>query len=462
VITFGEPASLLSHVLKVERLETDNTPQELFAKLRVDRENSFLLESASGSSKLAEYSFIGFDPSKMIRYSKGKLEVANQEDGSKEEFAVTDPLVKLRQLVPKELPSGLFRFAGGAVGFVSYDAVNCWERVPRHTPDADRFPDMEFGLFYDGIVFEHRRKEVYYFTLGENRIEEVRRATRQGAQTDGLGVSSVRTSIERAKFEETVRVAKEYVSSGDIFQVVLSRRQDFDAQGDLGRFYRELSLINPSPYMYFLKFGDRTIVGSSPEMLVRVEDRKVETFPIAGTRPHVADARRNAELAKELLADPKENAEHVMLVDLARNDVGKVSRYGSVRTPEFLEVHQYSHVQHMVSHVVGELRDEFDSYDAFRAVFPAGTVTGAPKVRAMEIIDELEPDARGPYAGAVGYISYSGNMDMCITIRTLIIKNGKIYVQAGAGIVADSSPENEYIETVNKATAMMKTVDFFN
>jgi len=256
-----------------------------------------------------------------------------------------------------------------------------------------------------------------------------------------------------------VEKAKEYVTAGDIFQVVLSKRYDFRIRGDLVGFYRNLREINPSPYMYFLKSGEHRIVGSSPEMLVRVENRVVETFPIAGTRPHVKNPIENKRLTEELLSDPKERAEHVMLVDLGRNDIGKVSKFGSVHLPEFMKVHQYSHVQHIVSRVVGNLRDECDCYDALRAVFPAGTVSGAPKVRAMEIIEELEPTRRGPYAGAVGYFSYNGNADFAITIRTLIANGDKAHIQVGAGIVADSEPEREWFETEHKAQALIKALE---
>ena len=253
--------------------------------------------------------------------------------------------------------------------------------------------------------------------------------------------------------------AKEYITAGDIFQVVPSKRYQFQIKGNLIPFYQALRTINPSPYMYFYKSGDRQIVGASPEMLVRVENRTVETFPIAGTRPVAEDPAENSKLVAELLADPKERAEHVMLVDLARNDVGRISKYGSVHVPEFMKVHQYSHVQHIVSRVVGQLKDDLQSYDALRAVFPAGTVSGAPKVRAMEIIDELEPVRRGPYAGAVGYFSYNGNADFAITIRTLFADKNQAYIQAGGGVVADSVPEQEWFETEHKAKALMQALE---
>ena len=268
-----------------------------------------------------------------------------------------------------------------------------------------------------------------------------------------------KVNVTKERFEKSVEKAKEYITSGDIFQVVLSKRYDFRFKGDLVTFYRSLRDINPSPYMYFLKAGNRKIIGSSPEMLVRVDNRVVETFPIAGTRPCVKDPSENKRLAEELLADPKERAEHVMLVDLARNDVGKIAKFGSVHVPEFMKVHRYSHVQHIVSQVVGDLREDRESYDALRAVFPAGTVSGAPKVRAMEIIEELEPAKRGPYAGAVGYFSYNGNVDFAITIRTLFADKDEAHIQVGAGIVADSVPEREWFETDHKAEALIRALN---
>jgi anthranilate synthase component I len=314
------------------------------------------------------------------------------------------------------------------------------------------------GLFDDGLVIDHKQKRAYYYYYNQNRLPEIEKTLKQAVAEDALAFSEPKVNTSQSRFEAAVEKAKAYVKQGDIFQTVLSKRFDFKFQGDLTVFYRELRAINPSPYMYYFKAGQRQIVGSSPEMLARVENRTVETFPIAGTCPAVHDAAENRRYARELLADPKERAEHVMLVDLARNDVGKVAKFGSVRVPEFMQVHRYSHVQHIVSRVVGDLRDDCDCYDALRAVFPAGTVSGAPKVRAMEIIDELEPTRRGPYAGAVGYFSYNGNADFAITIRTLFADGNQAHIQAGAGIVADSNPEREWKETEHKANALMKAL----
>jgi anthranilate synthase component 1 len=336
--------------------------------------------------------------------------------------------------------------------------VRYWEKLPASTREDLGFPDVEMGVFDDGIVFDHKQKRAYYYYYHENRIAEIEHILKQPVTAEALTVSQPKVNVTQQQYEAAVEKTKRYVKAGDIFQAVISKRFDFQIKGDLIQFYQALRDINPSPYMYFYKTGSRQIVGSSPEMLARVDNRTIETFPIAGTRPNAQNIQENRRLAKELLADPKERAEHVMLVDLARNDVGRVAKFGSVRVPEFMQVHRYSHVQHIVSHVVGDLRDGCDSFDALRAVFPAGTVSGAPKVRAMEIIEELEPTRRGPYAGAVGYFSYNGNSDFAITIRTLFAEGSRAFVQAGAGIVADSVPEREWFETEQKAGALMKAL----
>jgi anthranilate synthase component 1 len=351
------------------------------------------------------------------------------------------------------------RLVGGAVGYISYDAVRYWEKLPKNTVDDQQFPDIKVGIFDDGIVYDHRKKQAFYYYLNENRLTQINEHLKKADNSQTLEHKQLKTNMTKQRFEKAVEKAKEYITAGDIFQVVLSKRFDFQIKGSLIGFYRNLRKINPSPYMYFLKSGENQIVGSSPEMLVRVENRIVETFPIAGTRPHVKDPKENKRLTEELLADPKERAEHVMLVDLGRNDIGKVSKFGTVHLPEFMQPHQYSHVQHIVSRVAGELKDECSSYDALRAVFPAGTVSGAPKVRAMEIIEELEPTRRGPYAGAVGYFSYNGNADFAIAIRTLVANKNKAYIQVGAGIVADSDPEKEWYETEHKARALIKALE---
>jgi anthranilate synthase component 1 len=467
VTAFGSELKLAQLSLKAERLETKETPRSLFVKIHEEFENAFLLESAIGAKRLAEYSFIGFEPDTIVRVKDGALGLTSL-DGANESVKTEEPLKDLRNILAAYTSSELlarspFRFIGGAVGYISYDSVRYWERLPAKAKDDLQLPDMEFGIYTDGIVFDHINKDIHYYTLGhENRLEEVDALLRRSAPKEGgqlTAPAAAKPTIEKENFMSIVEAAKKQITAGDIFQVVLSKRYDFELQGDLCIFYEALSEINPSPYMYFLKFGDRLIIGSSPEMLVRVENRQVETFPIAGTRPHLADKKENAKLTKELLADPKERAEHTMLVDLARNDVGRVAKYGSVKVPELFTVQQFSHVQHIVSRVVGTLRPEFDAFDAMRAMFPAGTVSGAPKPRAMEIIEELEPLRRGPYAGALGYFSFNGNADFAITIRTLVARGSRCSIQAGAGIVADSDPEKEWYETESKAAGLMKAVE---
>jgi anthranilate synthase component I len=467
VTTFGSELKLAPLALKAERLQTKDSPQSLFVKVQEEFENAFLLESAIGAKRLAEYSFIGFEPDTIVRVKKGSLETISL-DGAKDRLKTADPLQDLRKLVASPASADLatrspFRFIGGAVGDISYDSVRYWERLPAKARDDLSIPDMEFGIYTDGIVFNHIKKGIHYYTLGrQSRLKEVESLLRRSSPKEGGALTAptgAKPTVEKERFQAMVETAKKQITAGDIFQVVLSKRYDFELKGDLSIFYEALSEINPSPYMYFLKFGERRIVGSSPEMLVRVESRQVETFPIAGTRPHLPDSKENAKLTKELLADPKERAEHTMLVDLARNDVGRVAKYGSVKVPELFTVQQFSHVQHIVSRVVGTLRGEFDAFDAMRAMFPAGTVSGAPKPRAMEIIEELEPVRRGPYAGALGYFSFNGNADFAITIRTLVARGTKCSIQSGAGIVADSDPEKEWYETESKAAGLMKAVE---
>ncbi len=411
-----------------------------------------------GPTKLAQYSFIGFDPKLNIQTKNGYATIINK-NGETTTEKTSDPLNLIEKIIRQQtLQNREFRYVGGAVGYISYDAVRYWEKLPEKTADTLNLPDVEMGFFDDGIIYDHIKKQAFYHYRDENRSEEIEKLMGKASGSENLTYSKPKVNITKDRFEKAVEKAKEYITAGDIFQVVLSKRFEFQVKGNLIAFYKSLRNINPSPYMYFYKSGKRQIVGSSPEMLVRVDSGQVETFPIAGTRPISEKPNQNERLAQELLADPKERAEHVMLVDLARNDLGRISEYGSVHVPEFMKVHRYSHVQHIVSQVVGNLKANLQSYDALRAVFPAGTVSGAPKVRAMEIIDELEPSKRGPYAGAVGYFSYNGNADFAITIRTLFANGDKAYIQAGAGIVADSVPEKEWFETEHKAEALMKAL----
>jgi len=428
------------------------SPAEAFLKLRREYEYAFLLESRGGKEKVAQYSFIGFDPETVVSVKDGEASLLD------ECYRVDDPLEPMKNCVGIHSSPSPFRFVGGAVGYVSYDAVRYWEKLPDASTDDLGFPDIEMGIYDDGLIFDHLNREAYYFYISRNRYDDIDKALKGAPQKDELSFGEPKVNIGTKRYKKIVERAKEYISSGDIFQVVLSKRYSSGFKGDLAAFYLALRRINPSPYMYFLEFKDRWIIGSSPEMLVRVENGVAETFPIAGTRPRTGDSLKDAALENDLLTDPKELAEHLMLLDLARNDIGKVSDFGSVRVPEFMKVHRYSHVQHIVSQVIGKVGKSFDRYDVLRAVFPAGTVSGAPKMRAMEIIEELEPNRRGPYAGAVGYFSYNGNMDFAITIRTLFAKEDRLHIQVGSGIVADSTSENEWLETEYKAQALIKAL----
>ena len=311
---------------------------------------------------------------------------------------------------------------------------------------------MQFGIYNDGILFDNKQKKSLYFYYDKNRVKEIKISE---SKFDNFTISDIRTNLNEDKFTEIVDKAKKYIYDGDIFQVVLSRKFSFDANGDYLKVYQKLRSLNPSPYLYHMKMNEKIVIGSSPEMLLRVTNDQVETFPIAGTRKITDDETSNEEMKKELINDEKELAEHTMLVDLGRNDVGKICDYGTVHVKELMEVKKFSHVQHMVTHVIGKLSKNHDMYDAFKAIFPAGTVSGAPKVRAMEIIDELEPESRGPYAGAVGYFSFNGCCDFAIAIRSIFTDGKSGFVQAGAGIVFDSIPKNELKETEHKANAML-------
>jgi anthranilate synthase component 1 len=451
--------SAFTRQLKFKKISFKKAPLEIFSKLYNHYENAYLLESIEGPKKLSQYSFIGFNPELTIIIKNGEAVTHNERTGEKERKKADEPLDVIAKTLRNRPGFKEQRFVGGAVGYIGYDAIRCWEKLPERAVDDQNFPDIKVGIFDDGIIYDHRNSQAFYYYLNENRLEEINKRLQETDNNGALAHKQMKVNISKERFERAVEKAKDYVTTGDIFQVVLSKRYDFRISRNLIGFYRNLRKINPSPYMYFLKSGEHQIVGSSPEMLVRVENRKVETFPIAGTRPHVKDQAENKRLTKELLEDPKERAEHVMLVDLGRNDIGKVSKFGTVHLPEFMKVHQYSHVQHIVSRVVGDLRNECDAYDALRAVFPAGTVSGAPKVRAMEIIEELEPTKRGPYAGAVGYFSYNGNADFAITIRTLVANGENAHIQVGAGIVADSDPEKEWFETEHKARALIKALE---
>jgi anthranilate synthase component 1 len=438
--------------VKFQRLSINETPFEFFQKLYAKYEHVFILESLTGPKEMAEMSVIGFDPMLIVTANANKLTVTDS-DGNKDTYEVNEPLQQIRELIPR-VNDDRFRYVGGAVGYASYDAVRYWENIPLKN-ERSAYPEMEFGIYTDGILFNHRENEVHYFYLDKPRIDALELGN---VSSESFNCSEPARNVNEDKFGKMVEQAKEHIYDGDIYQVVLSKRFNFNIEGDLIRVYAKLREVNPSPYMYFLKMADKSIIGSSPEMLLRVNAGSIETFPIAGTRPISNDKQENLQLREELLHDEKELAEHTMLVDLARNDIGRVCRFGTVKVDELMTVKEFSHVQHIVSHVTGQLQNNYDCYDAFKAVFPAGTVSGAPKVRAMEIIEELEPDARGPYAGALGYFSFNGNCDFAITIRSMFVNSNKAYVQAGAGIVADSVPENEWMETEHKANALMEAL----
>jgi len=444
--------------LRIRRLELRETVLRLFEAFRGAYSDVFLLESVEGPEGMADYSFLGFNPQLIIEVWRDRIRV-EAEGGVEELEPGEDPLNILKGLLhPSKSFSYAPRFIGGLVGYISYEASRLWEDLEVKR-DARAFPLMKFGLFADTIVYDHRNSSYYYCSVGEDRLNEILRVLRDSPAREPHEFEEPRSNLCKTDFMEIVERAKEYIASGDIFQVVLSRKLIFASRGSLVDVYKALRRINPSPYMYYLNIGGDEIVGSSPEMLLRVQGDGATTFPIAGTRPRESDPRREERSDVELLNDEKEKAEHVMLVDLARNDLGKVAVPGTVRVSEFMRLVKYSHVKHLVSRVDARLRGDADMFDAFRAVFPAGTVSGAPKPRAMEIIDELEPDERGPYAGAVGYFSYNWCCDFAITIRSLVRRGGVAVIQAGAGIVWDSDPEREWWETHYKMMAVLKAVE---
>ncbi len=456
------------------------TPVSAFLKIDTG-EYSFLLESVEGGEKWARYCFLGSNPSIIFR-SKGKQIEIWREDGKHECREVSDPLTALKALMSEYRPvivEGLPRFFGGAVGYLSYDMVRFFEELPSTAIDDMQIPDAFFVITDTLLIFDniqHKLKVVSNVFLQEgqdleeayneakDKIEEIIARLRKPVP-ESLPVPrsalppELRSNFKQEEFESIVRQAKEYIKAGDIFQVVLAQRLQLELDVHPFDIYRALRTINPSPYMFYLKFGPIKLVGASPEVLVRLEKPWVEVRPIAGTRHRGKTEEEDQAIAQELLKDPKERAEHIMLVDLGRNDIGRVCVWGSVEVNELLIIEKYSHVMHLVSNVRGLLAEGKDCYDVIRACFPAGTLSGAPKIRAMEIIEELEPTRRGPYGGAVGYFSFSGNMDTCITIRTLTVIGSTAYLGAGAGIVADSVPENEYQETMNKARALLKAME---
>jgi len=423
---------------------------QIYNKISRNYSHSFLFESLTGPEVLAETSVMGFDPKIILKGYSDKVEII--KNNKIESIQTNDPFEELKKLLGKSNDQS-YRYLGGAVGVVNYDAIRLVENIP-DIHDSPQ-PLMEFGIYDDGILYDNIHKKLFYFYHDQNRFEQFKMSD---DSFEDFKATEVIPNMSQEKFSNIVNKAKQYIHDGDIFQVVLSRKFTFDRQGDNLTLYKTLRRLNPSPYMYHLKQDSKTIIGASPEMLVRITNDKVETFPIAGTRKITDDEEKNKQLAIELLHDEKELAEHTMLVDLGRNDIGRVCKYGTVHTEELMEIKRFSHVQHIVTHVVGNLAPKNDMFDAFKAVFPAGTVSGAPKVRAMEIIDELETEARGPYAGAVGYFSFNGCCDFAIAIRSIFIDGNKGFVQSGAGIVSDSIAENEFKETEHKAGAMLQAL----
>lgn len=454
----------------------------LSAFLKVDNGKfSYLLESTTGGEKIARYSFLGSRPS-LIFSSKGR-DITIQEGKTKKTFySRQGPLAEIKKIMERfkfvHVP-GLPRFCGGLVGYMGYDVVRFFEKIPDKTKDELGVPDSFFMLTDTILIFDHVDRTIkivsnafvdkdarMVYDEAARKIEKVANMLSGSGKTSPGGRKSrkprgkpaFQSNLTRSEFMGIVKKAKEYIKKGDIIQAVLSQRLKTRVTCKSFDIYRSLRRINPSPYMFYLKFDEFRLVGASPEIMVRCEDGKVELRPIAGTKPRGRDEKEDRAFAKELLGDPKEKAEHLMLVDLGRNDVGRVCRFDSVKVSEFMVIEKYSHVMHIVSNVSGALKRGNDIYDVVKASFPAGTVTGAPKIRAMEIIDELENTKRGIYAGSVGYFSFSGNLDTCIAIRTIVVSGKNAYVQAGAGIVADSNPAREYRETLSKARAMLKAI----
>lgn len=428
-------------------------PFELFKKIYSKYSSTFLLESMESDSGLSRYSFLGFKPELTLTAKEGFLEIKKED--AVEEFDTKNPFNEIRSLIHRG--NNRKGFCGGLVGYVSYQAARFFEPV---NLSPGKFPDFEFGLFLDGIIFDKLSSRCQYVTLGQNRVDEVIRTAREDyTLEDKMSFKNDGRFFSQNQYEKMVLETKERIKEGEIFQGVISNAQKYKISGNKLCFYDTLRKMNPSPYMYHLKLDEREIIGSSPEMLVRVENREVETFPIAGTRPRGENTAHDNQLAQDLLNDEKEKAEHLMLVDLARNDVGKVSDFGTVKVPEYMDIKKFSHVQHILSRVTGNLQKEKTAVDAFSAIFPAGTVSGAPKIRAMEIIEEMEGQPRDAYAGALGYFSLNGNANFAITIRSMVCQGKNAKIQAGAGIVHDSIPENEFLECENKARALVSSLE---
>ncbi len=464
------------------------TPVSAYCKLSQDKW-SFLFESVVGGEKVGRYSFLGTDP--FLRFSvKNKIisiETRNPDkSGTFQKLSLQhgDPLLLLQEYIKKyksPLIEGLPRFCGGAVGFTGYDTVRYVENLPNVPLDDRNLPDLAFGFYDHMVIFDHINKTIAVvvhahinndtpedaYTIACKKIDGIVNLLRDtecklkftDIQPEGNVSLQFKSNFTQQEFENAVVKCKEYINAGDIFQIVLSQRLETETTAKPFDIYRTLRVVNPSPFLFFLRFDELCLIGSSPEIMVRVEERNVTIRPLAGTRIRGKNDEEDKKLAQELLADPKERAEHIMLVDLGRNDVGKIAEFGTVKITDVMTVEKYSHVMHLCSTVEGTLKQEMTALDALKSCLPAGTLSGAPKIRAMEIIDEFEPHKRGPYGGAVGYIDFSGNMDTCIALRTLVLIGQKAYLQAGAGVVADSEPTKEYEETLNKAKGLLRAIE---
>lgn len=479
--TFQDLAADVDLTPVYRQLTSDTlTPVQAYSKLKGD--SSFLFESVVGGEKVGRFSFLGDNPFLKIEAFGNNVVVT--QGGESRDYVADDPLKELENLLKNyqavHLPE-LPRFCGGAVGYAGYDVIRYAEHLPNAPKDDRNVPDMSFAFFDRMVIFDHIRKTIMIVCHADANADDLRteydRATsrvdelcRQLQETTseiqpadvsigGEPTLTYTSNFSQPEFEQAVENCKEYIRAGDIFQVVISQRLKLETTSKPLSIYRALRVVNPSPFMFLLKTSGMHLVGASPEIMVRAEDGEITIRPLAGTRKRGTTPAEDQALAEELLADAKERAEHVMLVDLARNDVGRVAKYGSIVLDDVMVVEKYSHVMHITSNVLGQLRDGLSALDALRAGLPAGTVSGAPKVRAMEIIDEQERHRRGPYAGAVGYIDFTGNMDTCIALRTLVMQGQTVYVQAGAGIVADSIPESEYHETLNKAKGLLRAIE---
>lgn len=446
---FGDLKKLIKKPT-TKKIEIDN-PVKLFKNLYYNYKDTFLLESMESDSGLARYSIIGFNPVAKIKAHDHNVTITT--DTYTFEYTSDNPLLDIKTLIKNDFKEEGFR--GGLLGYVSYESIKYFENVPTH---KSIYPDFEFGLFLDCVVYDNIHKTCEYTTLNEDRSDLIKRIYQEEHTNGILEYKLIQEDFTQDEYENAVDETKNLITDGEIFQAVISNSENLVLKGSKLPLYEHLRKINPSPYMYHIKLDQREIIGSSPEMLMRLEKGTVESYPIAGTRPRGKNKQEDEELEKSLLNDEKELAEHLMLVDLARNDIGKISKSNTVKLEEFYGIRKFSHVQHIVSHVTGKLNDNLDAIDAFMSLFPAGTLSGAPKIRAMEIINQKEKYARGPYGGAVGYFSLNGNANFAITIRTLTTNDNRAEIQAGAGIVYDSIPQSEYEECRRKRQALFQAL----